>query len=47
LPSQAIENPRGQPGLANSQSSNQFHEQGKTVTTLRNVQVLDDPYGKK
>ena len=37
LPSQAIENPRGQP--ANIQSPNQFHEQAKVVTTLKDGQV--------
>jgi len=42
LSSQAIENPIGQPGLANIQSSNQFHEQVKIVTTLRDGRVLED-----
>jgi len=39
LPSQAIENPMGQLGPANTQSSNQFHEQAKAVTTLQNELV--------
>jgi len=47
MPSQAIENPRKQLGPANIQLSNQFHEQAKTVTTLKNGQVLKDPHEKE
>ena len=39
LASQAIENPRGQPGPTNTQSYNQFHEQAKAVTTLQDELV--------
>ena len=42
LPSQAIENPRGQLGPADIQSPNQFHEQVKVVTTLKDRQVITE-----
>ena len=39
LPSQAIKNSRGQPGPANTRSSNQFHEHVKVMTTLQDELV--------
>jgi len=42
LRSQAIKNPKRQPGPANIQSSNQFYKQTKIVTTLRNRRVLEN-----
>ena len=43
LPSQPVENPKGQA----DPSSNQFHEQVKSVTTLRSGRILENHHEPK
>ena len=42
LPSQPVNNPRGQYGVESSNANDHYHEQPKAVTTLRNGKEVDN-----
>ena len=47
LPSQPVNNPRGQYGVELSNANDHCHEQAKAVTTLRSGKEVDNQVGRE